>query len=59
MSNKKLKGRPRFNLDEPLSESITIRLTERQLELLNLHCWRYDQSQGEIVRWCLDTLGVF
>ncbi len=51
-------GRP-SRKDIPSTHHLTLRLTDAELEMINLYSWRYEQSKSEVVRMCLDVLGVF
>jgi hypothetical protein len=57
MSTKTL-GRP-TRKDNPSIHHLTLRLTDAELEMINLYSWRYRQSKSEVVRMCLDVFGVF
>lgn len=50
-------GRP-LKGAEPLTDSITVRLSEREKEVLLLYSWRYDVSPSDAVRFCLDVMGA-
>jgi len=51
------RGRPLKNA-EPLSESVTFRLTPTEAACLKDWCWRYDQAPSDVLRWALDILSI-
>ena len=50
-------GRPLLK-DEPMTERLSVRLTPNEKKILQDYCWRYDLSPSDVVRWCLENLGV-
>jgi len=54
---KRKPGRPLKN-DTHLSESVTLRLTEREMQNLKDYCFVYGYTVSDVVRWALDTLSV-
>jgi len=57
MSTKTL-GRP-TRKDNPSIHHLTLRLSDEELELINLYSFRFEQSKSEVVRFCLEVMGVF
>lgn len=38
---------------------VTLRLTDEEIEQLNLYSWRYDLSRSDAMRFALDIVGVW
>ena len=55
---KKQIGRPVLPREIRKDELICFRLTEKERQILNDYCWRYDASPSMIIRDCLAILGV-
>ena len=36
----------------------TFRMSEREDQILKDYCWRYEQKPSDVIRDCLDILGV-
>ena len=54
---KKTVGRPTRSSDVSTARR-TFRLTEHENQILADYCWRYDQTPSEVIRDCLNVMGV-
>ena len=53
----KTPGRP-TRASEASTAKRSFRLTERESEILSDYCWRYEQTPSQVIRDCLNILGV-
>lgn len=51
-------GRPR-RVEEVSEESVTIRLSSHEKQVLQEYAWRYNMTSSDVIRFCLDILGVW
>lgn len=51
------RGRPIVRNDA-LTQILSVRMTEREQQILRDYAWRYELSQSDVVRWSLEILGV-
>ena len=57
MSKKSKRGR-RTLRDTAMTERLSVRLTEREMEILKSAAWRYDESPSNLVRFALEVTGL-
>ena len=50
-------GRPTLR-DTPMTTVTAVRLTPNEKQILKDYAWRYGYSETDVIRWCLDLLGV-
>ena len=57
MSKKKKRGR-RTLRDTAMTERLSVRLTQRAMQVLKDAGWRYDESPSNLVRFALAVTGI-
>ena len=57
MNHKTKRGRPILR-DEVMTDLLAVRMTPKERQILRDYAWRYDLSQTDVVRFCLEVMGV-
>lgn len=57
MTHQTKPGRPILR-DEVMTDILAVRFTPRERQILRDYAWRYQLSQSEVVRFCLEIMGV-
>lgn len=57
MTPKTKLGRPLLR-DEVMTDILAVRMTSRERQIVRDYAWRYELSQSDVIRFCLEVMGV-